>query len=102
MTPSEPAIDPWEQGAAFSVKAHAGAKRDRIAGLHDGALKVEVTTAPEKGKANKAIAKLLAKQLGIAATDLILLSGETNPKKRFGVATLDPDTLRERVMSLLS
>lgn len=85
MAEAGPLVEAWEDGAAFFVKAHAGARRDGIGGVHDGMVKVEVTTAPEKGKANKAIAKLLAKRLGVAAGDVVLLAGETNPRKRFGV-----------------
>ncbi len=93
------AVESWEGGGAFGVKAHAGAKRDAVGGCHDGLVKVEVTTAPEKGKANKAIAKLLAKRLGVAASEVVLLSGDTNPRKRFGVTSLSPDTIRERLLT---
>ncbi len=101
MTAPAPPVEPWEGGAAFCVKAHAGAKRDGVAGLHDGMLKVEVTTAPEKGKANKAIARLLARKLGVPAGDLVLLSGETNQRKRFGVRGVRADDLRGRIRTLL-
>ncbi len=100
MSSSEPAVEPWENGAAFSVKAHAGAKRDGVSGLHGGMLKVEVTTAPEKGRANKAIIKLLAKKLNVGTGDLVLLSGETGRTKRFGVRGIDANTLRDRILSL--
>jgi uncharacterized protein YggU (UPF0235/DUF167 family) len=63
-------------------------------------LKAEVTTAPEKGKANKAIAKLLAKQLGVGAGSVRLLSGDTNQKKRFGVEGMAPAELREKILLL--
>ncbi len=95
-------VEAWgDAGAAFYVRAHAGAKRDRIAGAHDGMLKVEVTTAPEKGKANRAIAKLLAKALGVGAGELTLLSGETNTRKRFGVAGVNAEELREKLKILI-
>lgn len=87
-------VERWEDGASFLVKAHAGSRRDAISGVHDGMLKVEVTTAPEKGKANKAIIKFLAKKLGVGASELVLLSGETNPKKRFGIKGMSPEALR--------
>lgn len=99
MTAPAILVEPWEDGAAFHVKAHAGAKRDSLAGLHDGMLKVEVTTAPEKGKANKAIVKLIAKRLNLPPGALHLLSGETNPKKRFGARGIAPDDLRNRILS---
>lgn len=97
-----PEIEPWQDGAAFHVKAHAGARRDGVSGVHDGMLKVEVTTAPEKGKANKAIAKLLAKQLAVPPGDLELLSGETNSRKRFGLRKVPPDELRQKLRDLLA
>ncbi len=99
---SSVAVEAWnESGAAFFVKAHAGAKRDAVAGVHDGMLKVDVTTAPEKGRANKAIAKLLARELSLSPGSLHLLSGETNPKKRFGVTGISPESLREKLRSVL-
>ncbi|MCD8139637.1 MAG: DUF167 family protein [Planctomycetaceae bacterium] len=87
-------VDAWEDGASFQVKAHAGARRDRVGGCHDGMLRVETTTAPEKGKANKSITRLLAKRLGVPAAAVVLLSGETNSRKRFGVRGLAPDAVR--------
>ena len=45
------------------VRAQPGAARDRVAGEHDGALKVAVAAPPEGGRANAAIAKILAKAL---------------------------------------
>lgn len=94
---SLPEAEPWQDGATFLVKAHAGAKRDRVGGIHDGMLKVEVTTAPEKGKANKAILKLLAKWLGTAPAGLELLAGDTNPKKRVGVHGMTPDAVTAKL-----
>ncbi len=87
-------VDAWEDGSSLYVKAHAGARRDAVGGCHDGMLRVETTTAPEKGKANKAIAKLLAKRLGVAASAVVLLSGETNSRKRFGVRGVTPEVVR--------
>ena len=53
------------QGTILPVRAHPGARRNEIRGEHDGALRVSVTAAPEKGKANKAIIELLAEALGL-------------------------------------
>ena len=94
-------IEAWEDGAAFFVKAHAGARRDAVAGVYDGMVKVEVTTAPEKGKANKAIVKFLAKRLGVGAGSMELLSGETSTRKRLGVRGVGPDSLRARFAGIL-
>lgn len=94
-------VEAWEDGASFHVKAHAGARRDGLAGVHDGMLKIEVTAAPEKGKANKAMAKLLAKCLGVPPAGVALVSGATNARKRFGVRGLAPDELAKRLAGLI-
>jgi uncharacterized protein (TIGR00251 family) len=76
-------LTPHADRTILSVRAQPGARRDEIRGVHDGALRVAVTAAPEKGKANHAIIKLLAKTLGIAKSRVVLISGETSRNKTF-------------------
>ena len=45
------------------------------------ALRVRVTAAPEKGRANIALIRLLAKEWGLAARDLALASGAASRHK---------------------
>lgn len=90
-------VEAWRDGAAFRVKAHAGARREGVSGCHDGALKVDVNAAPERGKANKGIVRILAKALAVPPSTVELLSGETQPLKRFGVAGIEPGELRRRI-----
>lgn len=63
----------------LKVKASAG--RDAVGREHDGALRVSVCAAPEKGKANKAVLEALADALGLAKSEIRLVAGETSPKK---------------------
>jgi len=42
-----------EGGVVVSVKVQPNASRDRVVGEHGDQLKIAVTVAPEKGKANK-------------------------------------------------
>lgn len=67
------------------VKAVPGASRDAVAGMLGDRIKVRTSAAPEGGKANKAIAGLLARSLGIRDTQIELIGGQTNPEKRFQV-----------------
>jgi uncharacterized protein len=39
-------------GVIVPVQAHAGARRNGVLGVRNGMLRVAVTAAPEKGKAN--------------------------------------------------
>ena len=63
------------------LKVKAGARRDALLGPHSGALKITVTTAPEKGKANKAVVRLLANRLSLAPSSIELISGHTSQDK---------------------
>jgi uncharacterized protein (TIGR00251 family) len=79
MTP----LEAHAQGVVIRVKARPCASRNAFAGLHDGALRVDVTAAPERGKANEAIIALLAKSFGVAKSSIELISSPANPQKRF-------------------
>ena len=68
-------------GVLLPIHAQARARKNAIVGVHAGRLKVAVTQAPERGKANGAILKLLAKQLGLRASQLQLAAGQTSPQK---------------------
>jgi hypothetical protein len=67
------------------VRVHPRARRERIAGVHGDALKVEVTTAPEGGAANRAVERLLAEALGIPARDVAVVVGATSRSKVIAV-----------------
>jgi len=43
--------------------------------------KIYVTAAPEDGKANEAVIKLLAKNLGVAKSSLTIMRGHTSRDK---------------------
>ena len=90
-------IEPHAEGAILAVRAQPGAKANALRGEQDGALKVCVTQAPEKGKANKAVAELLAKRLGLRKSQLSLLAGETSHHKRFLIRGLSAEELRIRL-----
>ena len=89
------------QGTVIAVHAQPGARRNAILGLRAGALRVAVTAAPEKGKANAAIAAVLAQSLGCRASQVAILSGESSRQKRFLIAGIKPAELRERILAVL-
>lgn len=62
----------------------------------EGSLRVRVTAAPADGAANAAVARLLAKALGLPGRDVVLVSGGTARQKLFDVP-LDMDELRRRL-----
>ena len=76
------------------VRAHAGARQNAVLGERQGALRIAVTAAPEKGKANRAIIDLLSDRLGVAKSSIELIAGETTPQKRFLVIGADEDSIQ--------
>ncbi|QDU63903.1 hypothetical protein Pan216_47840 [Planctomycetes bacterium Pan216] len=90
------------EGIVFALKVRPGGKRNAVVGDHDGALKVTVTAAPEKGKANAAVVKLLAKELGVAKSDLTIVRGETSSTKEILVKRLERSALAARLAALMA
>lgn len=90
-------------GALFlAVKAQPGARKNELRGVQDGALKACVTQVAEKGKANKAIAELLAKALKLRKSQIELATGELASQKKFRVAEIDEATLRAKIAEALA
>ncbi len=75
-----------DDGARLFLRASPGAKADAIDGLWRGGdgevrLAVKVAAPPDKGRANAAILKLLAKALGLPKSALTVSAGETSRLK---------------------
>jgi uncharacterized protein (TIGR00251 family) len=93
-------LEQHERGVVIPVRAHAGARRSGILGEREGALRVAVTAAPEKGKANRAIVELLSGTLGVAKSEIELVSGDTSPQKRFLIVGGTEDSIRRALESV--
>ena len=76
-------VEPHAEGIVLPVWAQPGSRRNALRGVEQGMLKVAVTQAPEKGKANRAIIETIAETLGLKRSQFELLQGETSRKKRF-------------------
>jgi hypothetical protein len=98
---------PWretEAGIELSVRLTPRARSDRIEGVTveaDGRawLAARVSAPPERGKANKALVKLLAKRLAVAASAVTIVAGATQRQKRLRIEG-DPAALAARVAAL--
>ncbi len=94
-------LETHPDGQVLSVRAAPGARRNGVTGVYHGLLKVSVTQAPEKGKANKAILEVLAQSLGLRKSQLELLSGETSQQKKFLVRGISAEALRALIATAL-
>ena len=81
MTVSGLRIEQAGEDVLIWVKAVPMASRNEIAEIIGDRLKIRISAAPEGGKANEAICKLLASSLGVKANQISIERGETSTAK---------------------
>jgi uncharacterized protein (TIGR00251 family) len=86
-------------GCTLPVRVHPGARTNAVTGVHDGALKISLTTPPTDGRANDALIAFLAERLRIPRSRISLVSRATSRSKTLRItgksaaevqAALDP------------
>ena len=75
-------------GCTLQVRIQPGARKNAINGIHDGALKISLTTPPVDGRANEALIAFLSDRLNIPKARITLLTGQTSRSKTLRIATL--------------
>jgi uncharacterized protein (TIGR00251 family) len=94
---SELAIQQLGKTVVFTVKVVPGSSRMEIAGLLNGMIKIKLSAAPEKGKANKQLVDFLAKQLGVRSKGVSIISGHRTAIKRVQVSGIEA----QRIVQIL-
>jgi uncharacterized protein (TIGR00251 family) len=95
---ANPAIQEVDGDVVFTAKIVPGSSGPtRFCGLLDGMVKVKVSAAPEKGKANKCLLKFLSKQLDVKRNAISIISGQTSPVKHVQVLGISADILRKKL-----
>ena len=85
---------PAPAAATLEVWVQPGASRERVVGMHGGAVKIAVAAPPEKGAANRALEKLLAEEFGLSAGAVQVTAGGASRRKRVSLRGVGPDRLR--------
>jgi uncharacterized protein (TIGR00251 family) len=87
-----------EGGIIFTAKIVPGSSPPtKICGLHDSMLKIKVTAAPERGKANQCLIKFLSDTLDVKKNSIQIISGQTNPVKQIRVSGISKDNLLKKL-----
>jgi uncharacterized protein len=81
----------------LQLRVAPGAGRAQVVGRHGTAWKVRVTAAPENGKANEAVVRLLADTLSLPRRDVAIVSGHAARDKVVALAGIDPDETERRL-----
>ncbi|MBK7685966.1 MAG: YggU family protein [Rhodocyclaceae bacterium] len=88
-----------DDGGALVLTLHIqpAAKKTEIVGVHGDALKIRLAAPPVDGKANAALIKFIAAQLGVSKNSVTLISGDTARAKRLRVVGVDMSAVRQQL-----
>lgn len=84
------------------MKVSAKASREAVLGWQGATLKLAVTAAPERGKANAAVQALLAATLRLPKSAVRLQRGAAATQKVFEIDGLDEAELRRRLQAAMA
>jgi uncharacterized protein (TIGR00251 family) len=91
------AVEEIDGGIVLTVKVVPGSSRTAVCGLLDDMVKIKVSAAPEKGKANKCLLDFLAKQLGLKKKAVDIVSGKTSAVKGVRVVGISAEQLSNKL-----
>lgn len=86
----------WEgEDLILAVHVQPRSSQSKIVGVQGERLKIKITAPPVDGQANAEIYQFLSKSFGVAKSQIILLSGQTNRDKMFRI--LAPKKLPQEI-----
>jgi len=87
--------------ALLDLKVSPKGSRNAITGFMGEILKVSVTAAPERDKANRTVEELLAEALGLPLSAVSVVAGHTAKTKRVEIAGLAETSLRQQLCTIV-
>lgn len=79
----------------FDVLVQPRASRAKLGPVHDGRIKIAVTSPPVDGEANAAVIELLADALGVAKSAISVVAGQSSRRKTIRVTGIGAADLEE-------
>jgi len=89
------------EAVAFGVRVVPRASRNKIAGIQEGVVRIQLTAPPVEGAANEALVSFLSSVLRVPKRDVELVSGQTARDKVVAVSGLSADEIEARLRSNL-
>ena len=69
-------------------------RRDDVIGLRKDAVAIRLTAPPVDGAANKALCRFIADRMGVAASRVRIVRGQTSRSKEIAVEGFSPEAVR--------
>lgn len=79
------------EGIILPVKVIPKASQHAIVGWQGGELKIRLAAIPEKGEANAALIAFLSRELKVAKSQILLVSGHSSCHKRLCLKGIAPE-----------
>ena len=88
-----------ETGAGVIIEArlHPRAGRNRLAGVINNRLKIDVSAAPVKNRANRSMIKLLSKELKVPQEMIVIKRGAAGRDKLIEIRSITSAELKRRL-----
>ncbi len=83
--------------AHLKVRVSPASRKEEIVGWMDGTLRVRVKAPAERGKANDAVLRLIASELGLPASHLTLKRGGGSRDKLLYINGMTDEEVRRRL-----
>lgn len=84
---------PAGPSATVSVRVVPRSSKEGVAGCEGGVVRIRLNAPPVEGKANEALVRFLAKELGVPKGRITLVAGERGRSKIVRVAGLTREAL---------
>lgn len=92
---------PWlrvlDDAVEIQVRVVPRASRDRIAGVSGDQLRLQVTSPPVEGEANRRVLEVLARSAGLPMRAATLVSGASGRSKKVRLDCEDPATAAQKL-----
>ena len=85
----------------FQVKVVPAGSKTSVEGIYGDMLKVKLSAAPEKGKANEALLEFLAEMLGVKRKFVKIVSGQTSKVKQIAIKQMSQQEFLDKLKAVL-
>jgi len=86
----------------LQIKVIPSSSKDCIVGWLENTLKIKVKAPADKGKANKAVIKLLERNLELAKGSISITNGITSGNKIIEIDGLNDDVIHQKLTAILN
>jgi uncharacterized protein YggU (UPF0235/DUF167 family) len=83
----------------LAVRVAPSASSEQVVGRYGAAWKVRVGAAPERGRANEAVVRLIAGAAGLGQREVRVVSGHGARDKILELTGITPDELERRLLA---